>query len=166
MRRSTTQVYTRVTITDLKAVHRRFHPREQHRDADGSASDQSDPSCTITLDGDGFYLDLLFYNRKLRRLVAVELKVGDFKVAYKGQMELDKSGIHVAEYLTTLPPRAVLIDQLEQATRRPQLQVDAPSFAVEDVSLLNTGQAFGNCATPRRPGNYQTGEEQRTKCQV
>jgi integrase/recombinase XerD len=25
----TTQVYTRVTITDLKAVHRRFHPREQ-----------------------------------------------------------------------------------------------------------------------------------------
>ena len=37
---------------------------------------------------DDFYLDLLFYNRKLRRLVAVELKVGEFKVAYKGQMEL------------------------------------------------------------------------------
>jgi integrase/recombinase XerD len=26
----TTQIYTRVTITDLKAVHRRFRPREQH----------------------------------------------------------------------------------------------------------------------------------------
>jgi hypothetical protein len=38
-------------------------------------------------------------------------------------LELDKSGIHVAEYLTTLPPRAVLIDRLEQATRRAQLQV-------------------------------------------
>jgi hypothetical protein len=91
--------------------------------------------------------------------VAVELKVGDFKVAYKGQMELylrwldkyerepeeasplgiilctgkkseqiellelDKSGIHVAEYLTTLPPRPVLIERLEQATRRAQLQI-------------------------------------------
>jgi predicted nuclease of restriction endonuclease-like (RecB) superfamily len=38
----------------------------------------------IQLDGDDFYLDLLFYNRKLRRLVAVELKVGEFKAAYKG----------------------------------------------------------------------------------
>jgi hypothetical protein len=36
---------------------------------------------------------------------------------------LDKSGIHVAEYLTTLPPRAVLIERLVQATRRAQLQV-------------------------------------------
>ena len=113
----------------------------------------------IQLDGDDFYLDLLFYNRKLRRLVAVELKVGEFKVAYKGQMELylrwldkyereldeasplgiilctgkkseqiellelDKSGIHVAEYLTTLPPRVVLIERLEEATRRAQLQI-------------------------------------------
>ncbi len=42
----------------------------------------------IQLDGEDFHLDLLFYNRKLRRLVAVELKVGDFKAAYKGQMEL------------------------------------------------------------------------------
>ena len=113
----------------------------------------------IQLDGDDFYLDLLFYNRKLHRLVAVELKVGEFKPAYKGQMELylrwldkferepeeasplgiilctgkkteqiellelDKSGIHVAEYLTTLPPRTVLIERLEQATRRAQLQI-------------------------------------------
>src|SRR5690606_15265842 len=32
--------------------------------------------------------DLLFYHRKLKRLVAVELKIGKFKAAYKGQMEL------------------------------------------------------------------------------
>ena len=42
----------------------------------------------IPIDDEDFHLDLLFYNRKLRRLVAVELKVGDFKAAYKGQMEL------------------------------------------------------------------------------
>ncbi|EQB8438091.1 PDDEXK nuclease domain-containing protein [Pseudomonas aeruginosa] len=114
----------------------------------------------IQIDGDDFHLDLLFYNRKLRRLVAVELKVGEFKAAYKGQMELylrwldkherepeeasplgiilctgkkreqiellelDKSGIHVAEYLTALPPRGVLVERLQQATQRAQLQIE------------------------------------------
>jgi predicted nuclease of restriction endonuclease-like (RecB) superfamily len=41
---------------------------------------------SIQLDGDDFYIDLLFYNRKLKRLV--ELKQGSFKPEYKGQMEL------------------------------------------------------------------------------
>lgn len=114
----------------------------------------------IPIDDEDFHLDLLFYNRKLRRLVAMELKIGEFKAAYKGQMELylrwldkyereaeeasplgiilctgkkreqiellelDKSGIHVAEYLTALPPRGVLVERLQQATRRAQLQVE------------------------------------------
>jgi hypothetical protein len=38
-------------------------------------------------------------------------------------LELDKSGIHVAEYLTTLPPRAVLVERLHQTTQRAQLQI-------------------------------------------
>ena len=42
----------------------------------------------MIIDGDDFYLDLLFYNRKLKRLVAVELKLGKFEAANKGQMEL------------------------------------------------------------------------------
>jgi RecB family endonuclease NucS len=42
----------------------------------------------IQLDGDDFYIDLLFYNRKLKRLVVVEVKQGNFKPEYKGQMEL------------------------------------------------------------------------------
>lgn len=114
----------------------------------------------IQIDDEDFHLDLLFYNRKLRRLVAVELKIGEFKAAYKGQMELylrwldkherepeeasplgiilctgkkrkqiellelDKSGIHVAEYLTSLPPRTVLGEKLKQATERALLQID------------------------------------------
>nr|WP_241025706.1 PDDEXK nuclease domain-containing protein [Burkholderia sp. Tr-20390] len=119
----------------------------------------------IQIDDEDFHLDLLFYNRKLRRLVAVELKVGEFKAAYKGQMELylrwldrhereadeapplgiilctgkkseqiellelDKSGIHVAEYLTALPPRAVLTERLQQAMQRAQLQIRPRSAA-------------------------------------
>lgn len=42
----------------------------------------------MIIDGQDFYLDLLFYHRKLKRLVAIELKIGKFKAAYKGQMEL------------------------------------------------------------------------------
>lgn len=42
----------------------------------------------IILDDKDFYLDLLFYHRKLKRLVAIELKLGEFKPAHKGQMEL------------------------------------------------------------------------------
>ena len=42
----------------------------------------------LQIDNDDFYIDLLFYNRRLRRLVAIELKLGEFKPADKGQMEL------------------------------------------------------------------------------
>lgn len=42
----------------------------------------------MIIDGDDFYLDLLFFHRKLKRLVAIELKIGKFKAAYKGQLEL------------------------------------------------------------------------------
>jgi predicted nuclease of restriction endonuclease-like (RecB) superfamily len=114
----------------------------------------------IQLDGDDFYLDLLFYNRKLKRLIAIELKVGEFKAEYKGQMELylrwldkyerepdelpplgiilctgkkseqiellemDRSGIHVAEYLTALPSRKVLGEKLQLAAERAKRQLE------------------------------------------
>jgi predicted nuclease of restriction endonuclease-like (RecB) superfamily len=42
----------------------------------------------MILDSNDYYLDLLFYHRKLKRLVAIELKLGEFKPAHKGQMEL------------------------------------------------------------------------------
>jgi hypothetical protein len=42
----------------------------------------------MTIGGQDYYLDLLFYHRGLARLVAVELKLGRFEAACKGQMEL------------------------------------------------------------------------------
>jgi predicted nuclease of restriction endonuclease-like (RecB) superfamily len=42
----------------------------------------------ITIDHRDYYIDLLFYHRRLRRLVAIDLKIGEFEAAYKGQMEL------------------------------------------------------------------------------
>lgn len=105
----------------------------------------------ITVDNEDYYLDLLFYHRRLARLVAIELKLDKFKAADKGQLELylrwldkyerqpgegspiglilctgkssehvellelEKSGIRVAEYLTELPPRELLEKKLHQA---------------------------------------------------
>ena len=42
----------------------------------------------ITIDGQDYYMDLLFFHRKLKRLVVIELKIGKFKPEYKGQVEL------------------------------------------------------------------------------
>lgn len=42
----------------------------------------------MVIDGKDFKLDLLLYHRKLRRLVGIELKLGEFEPSYKGQMEL------------------------------------------------------------------------------
>jgi len=42
----------------------------------------------MIIDGEDFYLDLLFFHRKLKRLVAIELKLGKFTAKYQGQMKL------------------------------------------------------------------------------
>ena len=42
----------------------------------------------MIIDGKDYKLDLLFYHRKMKRLIAIDLKIGPFEAAYKGQMEL------------------------------------------------------------------------------
>ena len=94
------------------------------------------------------YLDLLFFNRRLRCLIAIDLKIGNFDPAHKGQMEwylnwlaqneqlehenrplgiilcagkdqddieylqMDKTNIHIAQYVTKLPEKAKLEKKL------------------------------------------------------
>lgn len=105
----------------------------------------------VTVGDTDYYIDLLFYHRKLRRLVAIDLKLGKFEHSHKSQMELylrwlakyeqhphelsplglilcadksdeliellemDATGIHVAEYLTELPSKELLHQKLQQA---------------------------------------------------
>ncbi len=114
----------------------------------------------IIIDGDDFYIDLLFYHRDLRRLVVIELKLDKFRPEHKGQLELylrwldryerkqgeesplgiilcagkndervellelGASGIHVAEYLTILPPKELLREKLHAAIDRSRKQFD------------------------------------------
>lgn len=105
----------------------------------------------MIIDNEDFNLDLLFFHRKLKRMIAIDLKLGKFKAAYKGQMELylrylekyemqpdeksplglilcaegnkeqiellqlNKSGIKVAQYLTELPDKKLLRQKLHKA---------------------------------------------------
>ena len=114
----------------------------------------------IIVDGDDFYLDLLFYHRDLRKLVVIELKLDKFRPEHKGQMELylrwldryerkqgegsplgiilcagkddervellelDTAGIHVAEYLTTLPSKELLRKKLHAAIDRSKRKLE------------------------------------------
>ncbi len=42
----------------------------------------------ISVDNEDYYIDLLFYHRRMKRLVAIDLKIGSFKAEYQGQMHL------------------------------------------------------------------------------
>ncbi|MBD0333666.1 MAG: DUF1016 domain-containing protein [Chitinophagaceae bacterium] len=42
----------------------------------------------ITIDSRDYYIDLLFFHRRLKCLVAIDLKIGEFEAGFKGQMEL------------------------------------------------------------------------------
>ena len=123
----------------------------------------------MVMDGDDFTLDLLFFHRVLRRLVAIELKIGKFIPQYKGQMEfylkwlnryerkesenepiglilctkasrsqielleLDKSGIAVAEYWTNLPPKALLEEKIRTILNEAQERlIRRKSLAISD----------------------------------
>ena len=113
----------------------------------------------ITIDDEDYYIDLLFYHRGMHCLVAIELKLGKFQAADKGQMELylrwldkyekregegmplglilcaeksyehvellrlEESGIHIAEYLTELPPIHVLERKLHEVIRMARDQI-------------------------------------------
>ncbi len=108
----------------------------------------------ITIDQEDYYIDLLFFHRKLKRLIAIELKLGKFQAADKGQMELylawldkhevlegensplglilcaskneehielmqlEKSNIKIAEYLTQLPDMKLLEAKLQLSIER------------------------------------------------
>ncbi len=155
----------------------------------------------IAVDHDDFYLDLLFFHRDLRRLVAVELKLDKFRPDHKGQMELylrwldkyerkpgeesplgiilcagknaeqiellelGRSGIHVAEYLTVLPPKDVLKRKLHEAIERSRLALEnhsgedeasSKATAKEDVTVRQDNPW-------KKPATTKAGEKESRK---
>ncbi len=50
----------------------------------------------LNVGGDDFYIDLLFYNLNLRCYVVIELKTGEFKPDYAGQLNFYLSAAFIA----------------------------------------------------------------------
>lgn len=82
---------------------------------------------------DDFYLDLLFYHRKLKRLVAVELKLEQFQVAHKGQMELYLRWLDKYERQPDeLPPLGLILCAKVNQEQVELLQLDGSSIRVSE----------------------------------
>jgi len=113
----------------------------------------------ITIDNRDYYIDLLFFHRRLKCMIAIDLKLGEFEAGFKGQMELylrylekyemvegettpiglilctgkreehiellqlDKSNIRVADYLTILPSQQLLQEKLHKAVEIAQQKI-------------------------------------------
>ena len=114
----------------------------------------------ITINGEDYYIDLLFYHRKMKRLVVIELKLDKFRPEHKGQAELylrwldkyeksdgeempvaiilcankndmmaellqlNNSGIHVAQYLTEYVSKDILEQKLMNSIERAKIQLE------------------------------------------
>ena len=123
----------------------------------------------ITIDGKDFYIDLLFYHRKLKRLVVIELKLEEFKPEHKGQvelylkwldkyekakdeekpiaiilcasknnaiaelLELENSGIHVAQYFTKYIPKTLLEDKLLLSIKNARIQLEQRNIKEKNI---------------------------------
>ena len=80
----------------------------------------------FVLDGKDYYMDLLFYNRYLRRLVLVELKLGSFEPEHEGQVEL---------YLRWLKK-----NEMQDGEEEPVALILCAEISRENVELMELNQ--------------------------
>ncbi len=87
----------------------------------------------LQIDNDDFYIDLLFYNRRLKRLIAIDLKLGNFKAEYKGQMELYLRWLAKYEQEEgEQPPLGIILCAGKKAEQMELLELDQSSIHVAD----------------------------------
>lgn len=87
----------------------------------------------ISIDNEDYYLDLLFYHRRLKCLIAIELKLGKFEAAHKGQMELylrwlEKNEMIVGEN----PPIGLILCAAKNQEHIELLQLESSNIKVAE----------------------------------
>lgn len=91
----------------------------------------------ITIDNRDYYIDLLFYHRRLKSLVAIELKIGEFEAGYKGQMELYLNYLHKYETLEDEnPPIGLILCAGKNPEHIELLSLDKSNIKVSDYFTI------------------------------
>ena len=101
----------------------------------------------LEVGGQEYFIDLLLFHRRLRCLVAIELKIGDFKPEHKGKMEFYLEALEASECLPEEnPPIGIIICRGKNKT-------------VVEYALRNATRPLGIATysvVPRLPENIQT----------
>ena len=85
----------------------------------------------MQIDDRDYHLDLLFYHRRLRRLIALDLKLGDFEAADKGQMQLYLSWLKKHEQgPDEAPPLGIILCAGKRQEHVELLQMERDSIHV------------------------------------
>lgn len=91
----------------------------------------------ITIDNRDYYLDLLFYHRKLKSLVVIELKLGEFEAAHKGQMELYLSYLDIYEKIEgENPPIGLILCSGKNSEHIELMNLEADNIKVAEYFLV------------------------------
>jgi predicted nuclease of restriction endonuclease-like (RecB) superfamily len=90
----------------------------------------------IGIDQVDYYIDLLFYHRRLKSLVAIDLKLGHFKAEYKGQMELYLRWLEKHESLEgENPPIGLILCASKNQEHIELLQLDHGNIKVAEYMV-------------------------------
>lgn len=111
----------------------------------------------LQIDNDDYYIDLLFYNRRLRRLVAIELKLGEFKASDKGQMELYLRWLAKHEQEAgEAPPLGIILCTGKKREHVELLELDQTGIhVVEYLTELPSKEVLERKLSCTRPSRYR-----------
>lgn len=91
----------------------------------------------ITIDNRDYYLDLLFFHRKLKALVVIELKLGEFEASHKGQMELYLSYLNTYEKVEgENPPIGLILCSGKNSEHIELMNLDSSNIKVAEYFLV------------------------------
>lgn len=91
----------------------------------------------ITIDNRDYYIDLLFYHRRLKSLIVIDLKIGEFDASHKGEMELYLGYLEKYESIEgENPPVGLILCTAKNSEHIELLQLNKSNIKVADYFTI------------------------------